>query len=73
MPQVSETLPSAELGGDEQEGDGAVGAAATDAVANLSLSGGAGDVPSGGQQVIAKLLISNAAAGSVIGKVRGAA
>lgn len=44
------------------------GAAATDAVANLSLSGGAGDVPSGGQQVVAKLLISNAAAGSVIGK-----
>jgi len=28
-----------------------------------------GDTPSGGQSVIAKLLISNAAAGSVIGKV----
>lgn len=28
-----------------------------------------GDAPSGGQQVVSKLLISNAAAGSVIGKV----
>lgn len=35
------------------------------------LPGLAGDTPSGGQPVIAKLLISNAAAGSVIGKVRG--
>lgn len=48
---------------EEEEG---VAAAATDAVANLT--GGAGDAPSGGQQVVAKLLISNAAAGSVIGK-----
>ncbi|GBF92113.1 hypothetical protein Rsub_04460 [Raphidocelis subcapitata] len=53
----------------EHADDEAAGAAeASDAVANLSLSGGAGDVPSGGQQVVAKLLISNAAAGSVIGK-----
>lgn len=43
--------------------EGGQGAAA-DAVANLAQ----GDTPSGGQQVVAKLLISNAAAGSVIGK-----
>jgi hypothetical protein len=34
-----------------------------------NLPGVAADTPSGGQPVIAKLLISNAAAGSVIGKV----
>lgn len=58
-------VPSGD-GGDGEEG---MGAAAADAVANLS-AGPAGDTPSGGQQVVAKLLISNAAAGSVIGKVR---
>eukprot|EP00882_Tetradesmus_deserticola_P032891 GHRQ01037528.1.p2 GENE.GHRQ01037528.1~~GHRQ01037528.1.p2 ORF type:complete len:146 (-),score=8.68 GHRQ01037528.1:192-629(-) len=35
-----------------------------------NLPGIAADTPSGGQPVIAKLLISNAAAGSVIGKVK---
>lgn len=50
----------------EEEEEGGSGAAA-DAVANLQAQG---DTPSGGQQVVAKLLISNAAAGSVIGKVR---
>lgn len=54
----------------EEEGDHAgEGGGAASACENLpSLAGG--DSPSGGQAVVAKLLISNAAAGSVIGKVR---
>lgn len=52
-------------GGIEQEGQEEASASN----ACEGLPGLAGDTPSGGQPVIAKLLISNAAAGSVIGKV----
>ncbi|KAI8473692.1 MAG: hypothetical protein J3K34DRAFT_173419 [Monoraphidium minutum] len=51
---------------DADDGEEGGGAAASTAVADLQV--GAGDTPSGGQQIVAKLLISNAAAGSVIGK-----
>jgi hypothetical protein len=59
MPEVEEH-EGGEMG-DEEE------APASTACDNLP--GVAADTPSGGQPVIAKLLISNAAAGSVIGKV----
>ena len=72
-PPTAPQAPQAEL---EASGDGDElernplddSMAASSACENLPnpLSG---DVPSGGQQVVAKLLISNAAAGSVIGKV----
>jgi hypothetical protein len=57
-----------EGGGDEEGGEEGEGNSAR-ACEGLP-AGLAGDTPSGGQPVIAKLLISNAAAGSVIGKVR---
>lgn len=62
-----DVLPTAELEdhGDEDDGEAGSSARACEGLAAL-----AGDTPSGGQPVIAKLLISNAAAGSVIGKVR---
>eukprot|EP00878_Enallax_costatus_P000316 GHUV01000389.1.p1 GENE.GHUV01000389.1~~GHUV01000389.1.p1 ORF type:complete len:357 (+),score=107.63 GHUV01000389.1:178-1248(+) len=60
--EVHETEP--EHGGVEQEGEEEAPASN----ACEGLPGLAGDTPSGGQPVIAKLLISNAAAGSVIGK-----
>jgi hypothetical protein len=59
--EVEHEMP--EAGDDEEEQR-----PASSACENLpSLAGG--DTPSGGQSVVAKLLISNAAAGSVIGKV----
>lgn len=64
--ELEQELPEAELEEDEDEDE-----AGNSARACEGLSAGlAGDTPSGGQPVIAKLLISNAAAGSVIGKVR---
>jgi hypothetical protein len=59
---VEEDMPEV-----EQHEDGELGDEASTACDNLP--GVAADTPSGGQPVIAKLLISNAAAGSVIGKV----
>lgn len=73
--EVEHDIPEAELEHDVeldvQEGDeaGDMGTAGSNACEGLP--GVAGDTPSGGQPVIAKLLISNAAAGSVIGKVSG--
>lgn len=53
--------------GEQGEGPGAASAAGA---ASEGLGGPlSGDLPSGGQQVVCKMLISNAAAGSVIGKV----
>jgi hypothetical protein len=51
-----------------EEGDEAAELGTAGSTACEGLPGVAGDTPSGGQPVIAKLLISNAAAGSVIGK-----
>jgi hypothetical protein len=69
--EVEHDIPEAELEHEvelEHEGDeaGDMGTAGSNACEGLP--GVAGDTPSGGQPVIAKLLISNAAAGSVIGK-----
>lgn len=69
--EVEHDVPEAELEHEvelEHEGDeaGDMGTAGSNACEGLP--GVAGDTPSGGQPVIAKLLISNAAAGSVIGK-----
>jgi hypothetical protein len=72
--EVEHDVPEAELEHevelDVHEGDEAdMGTAGSNACEGLP--GVAGDTPSGGQPVIAKLLISNAAAGSVIGKASG--
>lgn len=70
--EVEHDVPEVELEHDadiEQEGDDAAEMGTAGSNACEGLPGLAGDTPSGGQPVIAKLLISNAAAGSVIGKV----
>lgn len=65
--EVEQDVPEVELEHDEAEleGDEVGGTAA----GSNALEGLGGETPSGAQAVIAKLLISNAAAGSVIGKV----
>lgn len=62
---VEDDVPEVEHEGGELGDEEAPASTACD-----NLPGVAADTPSGGQPVIAKLLISNAAAGSVIGKVR---
>lgn len=68
---VEVDVPEAELEHEAEleEGDEAADMGTAGSNACEGLPGLAGDTPSGGQPVIAKLLISNAAAGSVIGKV----
>jgi hypothetical protein len=66
VPQLDAGLACAAPG---EPSNVAAGAAAAAAAASAG-EGASGDTPSGGQAVVAKLLISNAAAGSVIGKVR---
>jgi len=70
--EVEHDIPEVELEHEadiEHEGDDAAEMGTAGSNACEGLPGLAGDTPSGGQPVIAKLLISNAAAGSVIGKV----
>lgn len=60
-----EEEPEVEEEVDEEDGEGAIEGPSSACEGLPGIS----DTPSGGQPVIAKLLISNAAAGSVIGKV----
>lgn len=64
--EVEQDVPEVELEHDEAELEG--NEAGGTAAGSNALEGLGGETPSGAQAVIAKLLISNAAAGSVIGK-----